>query len=82
MKVFSVKIIFLHQSAKVFSLKSFLLTVLFGMPFLLLSTFYGSYNIYYIAWADYVNGSVSGIAFLNFECTRIQVVSLCIAAAF
>ena len=30
--------------------------------------YYGSYNIYYSAWADYVNGSaVSGIAFLNFE---------------
>ena len=28
--------------------------------------------IYYTAWADYVNGSVSGIAFLNFESTRVR----------
>ena len=33
--------------------------------------YYGSYNIYYSAWADYVNGSVSGIAFLNFESTVV-----------
>ena len=36
-----------------------------------LAFYYGSYNIYYTAWADYVNGSVSGIAFLNFESTRV-----------
>ena len=29
---------------------------------------------------DYVSASVSGIAFLNFESTRL--VSLCVAAAF
>ena len=29
--------------------------------------YYGSYNIYYTAWADYVNAFVSSIAFLNFE---------------
>ena len=33
--------------------------------------YYGSYNIYYSAWADYVNGSISGIAFLNFESTVV-----------
>ena len=33
------------------------------------------------AWADYVNGSVSGIAILNFESTRVLVV-LCVAVAF
>ena len=27
------------------------------------------YGLYYSAWADYVNGSISGIAFLNFEST-------------
>jgi len=31
--------------------------------------YYGSYT--YSAWADYVNGSVSGIAFLNFESTVV-----------
>ena len=31
--------------------------------------YYGSYNIYYSAWADYVDGSVFGIEFLNFEST-------------
>ena len=36
--------------------------------------------IYYTARADYISGSVSGIAFLNFESTRL--VSLCVAAAF
>ena len=40
--------------------------------------YHGSYNIYYIAWADYVSGSVSGT--LNFEYARL--VLLCIAAAF
>ena len=38
--------------------------------------YYGSYNIYYSAWADYINGSISGIALLNFEST--VVVSLCV----
>jgi len=33
--------------------------------------YYGSYNRYYGAWADYVNGSVSSIAFLNFESTVV-----------
>jgi len=33
--------------------------------------YYGSYNIYYSAWADYVDSSVSGIAFLNFESTVV-----------
>ena len=35
--------------------------------------------VYYIlsAWADYVNGSVPGIAFLNFEGAS-SVVSLCV----
>ena len=33
-------------------------------------------NIYYTVWADHVNGSVSGIAFLNFESTRVLVVPL------
>ena len=32
--------------------------------------YYGSY-IYYSAWVDYVSGSVSGIAFLNFESTVV-----------
>ena len=41
--------------------------------------YHGSYNIYYAAWADYISGSVSGIAFLNFESMRL--VSY-IAAAF
>ena len=33
--------------------------------------YYGSYNIYYSAWANYVDGSVPGIAFLNFESTIV-----------
>ena len=33
-----------------------------------------SYNIYYSAWVDYVNGSISGIAFLNFEVASSVVV--------
>ena len=32
--------------------------------------------------ADYINGSVSGIAILNFESTRVPVVLLCAAVAF
>ena len=43
--------------------------------------YYGSYNIYFTVWADYVNGSVSGLAILNFESTRVLVVLLCIAVA-
>ena len=34
----------------------------------------------YSVWADYVNSSVSGIAFLNFEST--VVVSLCVVVGF
>ena len=34
--------------------------------------YYGSYNIYYSAWADYVNGSVSGIAFLSTVLVRCR----------
>ena len=41
--------------------------------------YHGSYNIYYAAWVDYISGSVSGIAFLNFESMRLVS---CIAAAF
>ena len=44
--------------------------------------YYGSYNIYYTVWADYVNGSLSSIAFLNLESMRVPVVSLCITVAF
>ena len=44
--------------------------------------YYGSYNIYFTARADYVNGSVSGTAILNFESTRVLVVLLCVAVAF
>ena len=32
--------------------------------------YYGSYNNY-SAWADYVNGFISGIAFLKFESTVV-----------
>ena len=31
----------------------------------------GSYNIYNTARADYINGSIYGIEFLNFELTRL-----------
>ena len=34
------------------------------------------------AWANYVNGSVSGIVILNFESMRVPVVLLCVAVAF
>ena len=37
-------------------------------------------NIYYTVRADYISGSISGIAFLNFESMRL--VLLCVAAAF
>ena len=40
---------------------------------------YGSFNIYYNVWADYVNGSVSSIAFLNFESTVVVSLSLVLA---
>ena len=40
------------------------------------------WNIYFTAWADYINGSVSGNAILNFESMRVPVVLLCVAVAF
>ena len=41
---------------------------------------YGSYNIYYSAWADYVNGSISGIALLNFEVASSVLRCRCLLA--
>lgn len=50
-----------------------------GYIYLPHTLYHGSYNIYYTAQVDYISGSVSGIAFLNFESMRLV---LCVAAAF
>ena len=42
--------------------------------------YHDSYNVYYTVWADYISCSIFGIAFLNFESTRL--VLLCVATAF